>query len=110
MARTVGLHIRMICRVLERGPLSGREIAELTGIDREQISKCCSRAVGLGLATVQRGTRSRINPDVFTVVPGWLELADQRKTTRLQPVKPRKVAKATRWAGVTSVFQMGAVA
>lgn len=108
MARTVGLHIRAICKTLEAGPANGRDIAELTGIEREQVGKCCNRAVGLGLVTVKHGTRTKENPDVFTVVPGWLEMADQRKTTRLQPVKPRKASPATQWTGVNSVFSLGA--
>lgn len=107
MARLVGLCIRRICRTLEAGPMTGREITAITGLDREQVGKYCSRGVGLGLLKVKRGTRTTANPDVFSVVPNWLEMADQRKTTRLKPLKPPK-PKPTKWTGVNSVIGMAA--
>jgi len=105
MARTVGENIRAVLELLtEHGPMTGAQIAAMCGIDREHLGKYCSRAVGLGLATVVHGNRTRVNPSVYTAVVGWEEMADKRRTTRL----PRPAAKAqlqpTVWSGVSSVF------
>ena len=111
MARTVGVHIRRICKMLEiLGPSGGATIHDhLHGVTREQIGKYLGRAVGLGLATVERGLGSRSNYNVYTVVPGWQEMVDQRRTTKLPAPTPRKEAPAkTRWAGISSIFGMGA--
>lgn len=112
MANKVGANIRIILAMLEKhGPLTGAQLCGLDAtMDREQVGKYCSRAVGLGLATVKRGEGSRSNPSTFTAVPGWLEMADKRKTTRLQPVKPRNPVKQIvhqghGWSSANSVFQ-----
>ena len=75
-------------------------------IERSSIGKYCSRAVGLGLLTVERKTGARENRHVWTVVPEWRELIEQRRTTK---TKPEATAKRTRWTGVSSVFSMGAM-
>ena len=103
--RPIGERIRKLCETLERkGP---KGIAELRGlmpdIERSNLWKYCTRGVGLGLITVNRET----GHSVFTVSNGWREMADQRRTTKLQTPKP--VVRATRWTGVSSVFQMGAM-
>ena len=51
------------------------------------------------------------NYSVFTVVPGWQDMADQRRTTKLPAPTPRKVSPIkTRWSGVSSIFNLGASA
>lgn len=111
MANKVGKHIRNICETLEEhGPMGSRHLCDyLTGIEASNMGKYCSRGVGLGLLTVERGLRTRSNYSVFTVVPGWQEMADQRKTTKLPPPKPRKESPVnTRWSGISSIFNIGA--
>lgn len=113
MANKVGQNIRILLALLEKhGELSGAQMCQIDStLDREQLGKYCSRAVGLGLATVKRGNRSRSNPDVFKAVPGWLEMADQRKTTRLAPSKPKPTAPVlttSAWSEISNIFQPGA--
>ena len=108
-ARPVGRHIRNICAVLEAiGPASGRALlVHIDDIDKTNISKYCSRGVGLGLITCKVG-KSRIgNANVYTVVTGWREIADKRRTTKLDPMpQPARVRSA--WQGVNSVFSIAA--
>lgn len=108
MARTVGTRIREACQILEtHGPMGSRSICDLmTDVESTNAGKYCLRAVGLGLMTVERGRQSKYNYSIFTVVPNWRELADKRRTTKLPAPKPRK--EPTRWAGIGSIFQMGA--
>lgn len=113
MANKVGKHIRNICATLEEhGPMGSRSLCDyLVGIEPSNMGKYCSRGVGLGLLTVERGLRSRRNYSVFTVVPGWQDMADQRRTTKLPAPTPRKVSPIkTRWSGVSSIFNLGASA
>ena len=113
MANGVGKHIRNICTTLEEhGSMGSRHLCDyLTGIEASNMGKYCSRGVGLGLLTVEHGLGSRCNYSVFTVVPGWLEMADQRRTTKLPAPTPRVVTVTkTRWSGVSSIFNMGASA
>lgn len=108
MSRPVGNHIRAICTVLEEiGPATTRQIFEKTdGISVENVGKYASRAVGLGMASVQVGSRKPKDCNVYTVNPDWMAIAGQRRTTRL---KPMPVDRPTKWRGVNSVFQMGAL-
>lgn len=108
--RPVGNHIRNICASIEEsGPSGIKAVRErFPEIEYSNASKYCSRAVGLGLMTVERGRGSKASYCVFTVVPGWREMAEKRRTTKLPPATPR-VAKATRWQGVNSVFSIGAI-
>ena len=113
MARTVGTNIRNICSVLEEhGPMGSRHLCDyLVNSEASNMGKYCSRGVGLGLLTVERGLGSRSNYSVFTVVPGWQDMADQRRTTKLPAPTPRKVSPIrTKWSGVTSIFNLGASA
>jgi hypothetical protein len=72
-------------------------------VKRSNLGKYCSRAVKLGLLTVDRRQRRQ----AWTVVPNWRELIEQRRTTRIKPIEQTPPAKQTRWNGVSSVFQMG---
>jgi hypothetical protein len=99
----IGQRIRDACALLERvGPSGANALCDhLTDIEPSNMGKYCSRAVGFGLMTVERGIRGRVQYSIFTVVPGWREIADQRRTTR--PVQRHQ----SRWQGVASVFQLG---
>jgi hypothetical protein len=107
--RPIGNHIRTICEILERiGPSHAYTLLDhYAAIEYSNMSKYCSRAVGLGLMTVIRGTGKPSNRNVYTVVSNWRELIELRATTKLKPViKPRQ-SKQTKWQGVNSVFSMG---
>lgn len=110
MSRPIGERIREACQILEQhGPMGSRSICDLMdGVEPANAGKYCLRAVGLGLMTVERGRQSKYNYSVFTVVPGWRELADKRRTTKLPAPKPRKAPSQTRWAGTSSIFGMSA--
>ena len=106
--RPVGTHIRTICAILEQiGPATTRQIFETTdGTCVENVGKYASRAVGLGMASVQVGSRKPKDCNVYTVNPDWMTIAGQRRTTRL---KPMPVERPTKWRGVNSVFSMGSI-
>jgi len=106
--RPIGERIREICECLHAEGPQGMRYLELSfsHIERSNIGKYCSRAVGLGLLTVERKTGARENRHVWTVVPEWRELMEQRRTTR---IKAEATVKRTRWTGVSSVFQLGAM-
>jgi hypothetical protein len=106
--RPIGERIRDLCEHLDaKGPQGISTLREkFRDVERSNISKYCSRAVGLGLLTVERKTGARENRHVWTVVPEWRELIEQRRTTR---IKVEATAKRTRWTGVSSVFSMGAM-
>ena len=103
--RPIGARIRQICEVLEKtGPLVTKEIcARLPNIEQSNAGKYCSRAVGLGLMTVNRVHAHR---SYYAIVDNWRELIEQRRTTK--PIKPpRPLKRISRWDGVSSIFQMG---
>ena len=101
----IGQRIRAACELLEQvGPSGANALCHhLTDVEPSNMGKYCSRAVGLGLMTVERGIRGRVQYSIFTVVPGWREIADMRRTTAV-----RKSQQPSRWQGVASIFQMGA--
>ena len=109
--RSIGKHIRAICATLEKlGPSTSKRVFEhIDGVGREDVGRYCSRAVGLGMVTVMRSTATPWNSSIYTVVPGWQMLADQRKTTKLK-AGPKPKPKTTKWKGVNSIFSMGAQA
>ena len=106
--RPIGNHIRNICAKLEEiGPAGTRELrTHFPKIEATNMSKYCSRAVGLGLMTVKLGNSKSNDFSVFSVMPDWRDLVDKRKTTKLKPPKPRPVAQS-KWQGVNSIFSMG---
>lgn len=101
----IGQRIRSACELLEQvGPSGANALCDhLTDVEPSNMGKYCSRAVGLGLMTVERGIRGRVQYSIFTVVPGWREIADMRRTTAFRPSQ-----QPSRWQGVASIFQMGA--
>lgn len=108
--RPIWSHIRNICAILEAsGPCGARAIgAHFPDIEPSNIGKYCSRAVGLGLVTVERGRRNHKNFSIFTVVEDWKDIADKRRTTKVITVAAPLAR--TRWHGVSSVFNMGMAA
>lgn len=116
--RPIGNHIRTICALVEKmGPTTARMLMpHMQDMKQTNISKYCSRAVGLGLMTVKPGKARIGDSNAYTIVPGWEEMADKRKTTKLKPAKPRQprtpaiqvIAHATssHWHGVSSVFHI----
>lgn len=99
----VGQHIRKICTVLEQiGPSATRALCDrIEEIEQYNMGKYCSRAVGLGLMTVERGLRGRVPFTVFAVVPGWRKIVEAR-----EPVNERQQLRSCNWGGVASIFQM----
>jgi hypothetical protein len=73
----------------------------------QNVSKYLSRAVGLGLMTVERApTGGKGKPSTFTLVPGWETLAGRHATTRLVDIAPVRRVPVSRWEGVSSVWGM----
>lgn len=101
--RPVGERIRALCEMLEsQGPSGIVKLRSLMpDVERSNLWKYCTRGVGLGLMKVDRQT----GQSIFTAKPGWREIADTRRTTKLLRPQPRP--KATQWTGISSVFQMG---
>jgi len=109
--RPIGSHIRRICELLEQiGPASPRTLmTHITSVGQANMGMYCSRAVGLGLMTVDRriGRTGRVN--VYTVTADWRDIADRRKTSRRMPeLEIVQIAPASRWQGVNSVFSISA--
>ena len=107
-ARPVGERIRTICAHLDTdGPMGISELRVLIpDVVRSNMGKYCSRAVGLGLLTVERKAGPLGDRHVWTVVPGWRDMVQLRRTTRINPTQQYK---QTRWSGVSSVFGMGVI-
>lgn len=82
--RTPGKRIRQACEVLEKfGPMGASSLCDhIPDVQPSNMGKYCSRAVGLGLMTVERGLRNRSNYSIYTVVPNWKEFAEKNQTTR----------------------------
>lgn len=104
--RLIGAKIREACEILEQsGPLSGAAMSRHMAVVPQNAGKYCSRAVGLGLMTVERWEERNTRFAEYSIVEGWRDIADKRKTTQATQTLPQK---ATRWAGVNSVFGMAA--
>jgi len=108
-SRPIGARICAICEHLEaHGPAKLSTLQTLMpDVERSNLGKYCSRAVGLGLLTLERKTDVWKNRHVWTVVPNWRELVQLRRTTRIKPLQRPKPANGPRWKGISSVFQMG---
>lgn len=93
-----------ICTVLEKAGamgVSGLHFA-LPHIERSRISKFCTRAVLLGLATAEMHEFRR----TFTIVDGWQNISNADRPKR----KPEQaLAWESPWSGVSSVFRLGSV-
>lgn len=107
--RPVGKKIRELCEHLDaHGPMETSSLRKLMpSVELSNLGKYCSRGVGLGLMTVTRVKIPKGNQNTWAVVPGWREMIEQRRTTRIRPIEPKPVRR-TGWTGVSSVFQMGA--
>jgi hypothetical protein len=83
----VGKRVIEVCTIVEKigSSTGGVVFAWMDGSSRENAAKYCSRAVGLGLMTVDRSVR----PMQFDVIEGWRERA--QPIQRIQPylVRPR---------------------
>lgn len=101
-----------VCELLEKfGPMGSASICDhIPDAEASNINKVGKRAVELGMMTVERGLRNKANYSIFTVVEGWREVAKERRTTKKAAVQPRvePVRPPNRWAGISSIFQMGA--
>jgi hypothetical protein len=106
MSRMIGKRIRQLCQILEdAGPCTSRDLCDRMMVDISNAGKYGNRAAGLGMVSVERG-----NNNVFTVTPGWREIADRSRTTKSRPESKApqpKAQKVSRWHGISSVFQMG---
>lgn len=102
--RAVGQRIILAMQLLEReGPCGYRLISSyMDFVQKENVAKYLSRAVGLGLATVDRSSGVK----VFEAVPGWRDNLHQYSTTRSKPVKAVKAVLVPR-AMVNSVWALG---
>ncbi|MBK5204344.1 MAG: hypothetical protein JJD98_02735 [Polaromonas sp.] len=87
MSRRYGAHIPALCEIVEViGPCSTGEVyAFSTAMTRPNVEKYCTRAVGLGLMTVDRSGRLK----QWSVVPGWRDLIDVHNTKTCKPVQQR---------------------
>ncbi len=102
--RLIGARIREACEILETtGPMSGAEMSRHMFVVPQNAGKYCSRAVGLGLMTVDRWETNRIKYAEYSIVPEWREIVLRHKVRKIEtPI----VHKPSRWAGVNSVWSM----
>jgi len=102
--RPVGQRIILAMQLLEReGPCGYRVISDyMNFVQKENVAKYLSRAVGLGLATVDRSRGVKM----FSAVDGWRDNLHQHSTTRSKPVKAVKDVVVHR-AMVNSVWALG---
>lgn len=110
--RPIGARIREVLSVVEamgsatviqvRPRLSG-------GVEHSNAAKYCSRAVGLGLMTVDRDKK----PMVFTPVDGWRQLIEEREAAEPVAEEPRPTSDETvaiaRRTQPNSVFALAAM-
>lgn len=101
--RNIGQRILDMCAMIEEcGPSEIKLInARLGGVETSNAGKYCSRAVCLGLMTVERGMNGKCKYAIYSIVPGWREIANARRTT-----KPISIPRSM-WHGVASIFQIG---
>ena len=105
--KKVGRRVPEVLTAMEQaGPTTSWKLAKLLlGLDPKNVGKYASRAVGLGLAMVDRTNGSA----VFTCVPGWQELVAERAQVALPAMgsKPKnfKLHEAAVWVpGIVPVF------
>jgi hypothetical protein len=110
--RPIGARIREVLSIVEamgsatviqvRPRLSG-------GVEHSNAAKYCSRAVGLGLMTVDRDKK----PMVFTPVDGWRQLIEEREAAEPVAEEPRPTGEETvaiaRRTQPNSVFALAAM-
>lgn len=110
--RPIGARIREVLSVVEamgsatfiqvRPRLSG-------GVEHSNAAKYCSRAVGLGLMTVDRDKK----PMVFTPVDGWRQLIEEREAAEPVAEEPHPTSDETvaiaRRTQPNSVFALAAM-
>lgn len=102
----IGRRIRDVCALLEEiGPSGSLSLCDhIDDVEPSNMGKYCARAARQGLVTVSFGVRGRVKYSIYTVVPGWREIADMRMPIAKKPERHEP----TRWRGVASVFQIGA--
>lgn len=90
----------------QHGPMEAPLLRKhLPHVETSNLGKYCSRAVWLGLMTVERGMRDRNKYAIYKAVDNWRDLADMRRTTK-QVIETVPVV--SKWNGINSVFSMGA--
>ena len=105
-----GPHCMLAIEKLEElGPMTVAQVAALVpGANNNTLSRSLLKAVIKGYVTVKLGNQHVDNCNVFKVVPNWREVHAARMALYVkQPRKDKPVIQA-RWAGVNSVFAMGA--
>lgn len=86
MPRTVGTRIIAACSEVERrGVCSQSDVTAVMQIEPSNVGKYLSRAVGLGLLSIDRTTR----PHSYAVIPGWRERI--KLIARVKPAIARPV-------------------
>ena len=104
--RLIGNKIRSACEMMEaEGSMSGAEMARRLGIVAQNGGKYCSRAVGLGLMTVERWEENNKKYAEYSIVPEWREIVLRQKVRKIDA---QIVHEPTRWTGVNSVWGMAA--
>ena len=74
--RPIGKHVRTVMQILDDlGPCTYRQVWERMDVCKQNANKYCSRAVALGLATVDKTTK----PCLYAAVPGWADTAVARR-------------------------------
>lgn len=101
MGRKVGARIREVLEIVEAGAKTKPEIRQRMNpsADPQHVGMYCSRAVGLGLMTVDR----RKFPMEFRVVSHWRALVAESGA-----VNPAVHKSRHSFQGVNSVFALGA--
>jgi hypothetical protein len=93
--RPIGHRIRQVCEAIEQAgrPCTTADLApHMPGVERPNIDKYCSRAVGLQLLRVDRSAR----PKRYTVVPGWQLDPEATRTTQSKP-PPKPISLYSAW-------------
>lgn len=110
--RPIGARIREVLSIVEAmGTATVSQVRpRLTGgVEHSNAARYCSRAVGLGLMTVDRDKK----PMVFTPVNGWRQLIEEREAAEPVAKEPRQTGDETvaiaRRTQPNSVFALAAM-
>jgi hypothetical protein len=110
----IGKRVLQACEIIEQhGPCGYLIVAQTAGVLKPNACKSVSKAVKLGLMTVEKpaGRGNSGDCNIYTAVPGWREIAVDRTAKKIKQLAPRKLEPAylPTPRNVSFVFNLGTV-